>query len=129
MKNRLFSQMSSLVLGVAILFGHSCHVFQGIEIYKDRPILYSCGDFIDDYAVDSTERNDQSFIFTVEITDGSVCGLRLYPTVIRDFRALCAPAEEARYIVQKMQALCREMGTDSAWMEEAGGNKQIAIAI
>ncbi|MGH7273489.1 MAG: CapA family protein, partial [Nitrospiria bacterium] len=28
-------------LGYGILFGHSAHVFHGIEIYKNRPIFYS----------------------------------------------------------------------------------------
>jgi len=55
--------------GADIVFGHSCHVFQGIEIYRGRPILYSTGDFIDDYAADGIERNDESFIFLIEICD------------------------------------------------------------
>ncbi len=52
--------------GADIVLGHSCHVFRGIEIYKERLILYSTGDFVDDYAVDEIERNDESFIFVVE---------------------------------------------------------------
>ena len=47
-----------------------------------RPILYSTGDFVDDYAVDEIERNDESFIFVVETSSYRVTGLRLYPTVI-----------------------------------------------
>jgi poly-gamma-glutamate capsule biosynthesis protein CapA/YwtB (metallophosphatase superfamily) len=35
--------------GADIIFGHSCHVFRGIEFYKGRPILYGAGDFVDDY--------------------------------------------------------------------------------
>src|SRR3990167_3110785 len=38
--------------GADVIFGHSPHVFRGIEIYRSRPIIYSAGDFIDDYAVD-----------------------------------------------------------------------------
>jgi poly-gamma-glutamate capsule biosynthesis protein CapA/YwtB (metallophosphatase superfamily) len=53
--------------GADIIFGHSCHVFQGIEVYEGKPILYSTGDFIDDYAVDEIEKNDQSFIFMVDV--------------------------------------------------------------
>lgn len=36
--------------GADLIFGHSCHVFRGVEVYKNRPIIYSAGDFIDDYA-------------------------------------------------------------------------------
>src|SRR3989344_5430924 len=56
-------------VGADIVFGHSCHVFQGIEFYKGKPILYSTGDFIDDYAVDEIERNDQSFIFFIDFKE------------------------------------------------------------
>jgi poly-gamma-glutamate capsule biosynthesis protein CapA/YwtB (metallophosphatase superfamily) len=32
-----------------LLHGHSSHHTRGIEVYKDRLILYGCGDFITDY--------------------------------------------------------------------------------
>lgn len=32
--------------GVDAIFGGGCHELRGIEIYKDRPIFYSLGDFI-----------------------------------------------------------------------------------
>lgn len=35
--------------GVDIIYGHSSHHPRPIEIYKGRPILYGCGDFINDY--------------------------------------------------------------------------------
>jgi len=38
--------------GADIIHGHSSHVFQGIEVYKNKVIMYDTGDFIDDYAVD-----------------------------------------------------------------------------
>ena len=52
-------------LGADIYWGHSNHMPQGIEIYKNKIIMYDCGDFIDDYAVDPLHRNDLSFIFLV----------------------------------------------------------------
>jgi hypothetical protein len=61
---------SILDLGADIYWGHSNHMPQGIEIYNDRKlIMYDCGDFIDDYAVDSDYRNDLSFIFLLHIDD------------------------------------------------------------
>lgn len=88
--------------GADLVFGHSPHVFRGIEVYKNRPIIYSAGDFIDDYAVDDVEKNDESFIFVVE--KGKE--LLLYPTLIRQFQAVSAPAWE------NMEVLCNEMGTE-----------------
>jgi len=104
--------------GADIVFGHSCHVFQGIELYRGRPILYSTGDFIDDYAVDDMERNDESFIFLIEISDDKTFRLRLYPTLIRHFQARLAEKNEAKKIALKMEKLCRELNTTVKWHEE-----------
>jgi poly-gamma-glutamate capsule biosynthesis protein CapA/YwtB (metallophosphatase superfamily) len=35
--------------GVSIVHGHSSHHPKGNEVYKDRLILYGCGDFLNDY--------------------------------------------------------------------------------
>jgi poly-gamma-glutamate capsule biosynthesis protein CapA/YwtB (metallophosphatase superfamily) len=35
--------------GIDVIHGHSSHHPKGIEIYRDRPILYGCGDFLNDY--------------------------------------------------------------------------------
>ncbi len=70
--------------GVDVVHGHSAHVFQGIETYRDRPILYDTGDFLDDYRVDPDLRNDRSFLFVIRITDGTPTALRLHPVEIAD---------------------------------------------
>lgn len=99
--------------GSDIIFGHSGHVFRGIEIYKKRPIIYSAGDFIDDYAVDEKERNDQSFVFVVEMQDQKITGLRLYPAVIQDMQANLANGFNRGQIASKMRKLCAELGTET----------------
>ncbi len=38
--------------GADLYLGHSAHLFQGVEVYRGRPIFYDAGDFVDDYAVD-----------------------------------------------------------------------------
>jgi len=106
---------SLIEAGADIIFGHSCHVFRGIEIYKGKPIIYGAGDFIDDYAVDEAERNDRSCIFIVG-TDGSrIKNLQLMPTVIRDYQARLADQSEAKIIADKMRDLCLALGTASRW--------------
>src|SRR5690606_34281662 len=35
--------------GVDVVHGHSSHHPKGIEVHRDRPIIYGCGDFIHDY--------------------------------------------------------------------------------
>ena len=53
--------------GVDIIHGHSSHHVQAVEVYKERPILYGCGDFIDDYAVDEAYRNDLGFLYGLDV--------------------------------------------------------------
>jgi poly-gamma-glutamate capsule biosynthesis protein CapA/YwtB (metallophosphatase superfamily) len=104
--------------GADIIFGHSSHVFRGIEFYKDRPILYGAGDFVDDYAIDKIERNDQSFLYVIETTDGIPRGVRLYPTLIRGCHASLAEGVYALAIADKMAELCAAFHTPTCWNQE-----------
>ncbi len=104
--------------GADIIFGHSCHVVRGIEVYQDRPIIYGAGDFIDDYAVDKVERNDQSFLFLIELNGTMISRLLLYPTVIRHFQARRARNSESHAIITRMQELCTQLNTTMTWNEE-----------
>ncbi|TFB55627.1 CapA family protein [Cryobacterium tagatosivorans] len=103
--------------GADVVYGHSPHVVRGVEVYRGRPIIYSAGDFVDDYAVDQFARNDQSFVFLLETDAGLPRDLRLYPTVILDFQARLARGS-ARAIARRMQALCGDLGTPATWSED-----------
>jgi poly-gamma-glutamate capsule biosynthesis protein CapA/YwtB (metallophosphatase superfamily) len=105
--------------GADVVFGHSAHIFRGVEIHRGRPIIYSAGDFIDDYAVDAGERNDQSFIFCVETAGALPVRLQLHPTVITGFQARLA-GKGSQGIATRMQGLCARLGTQSEW--SAGTN-------
>ncbi|MBI5587942.1 MAG: CapA family protein [Deltaproteobacteria bacterium] len=104
--------------GADIVFGHSCHVFQGVELYRGRPIIYGAGDFIDDYAVDEVERNDESFVFIVETDGARLQRLLLYPTMIIRFQARSARGFLAEEIAIKMKTLSSELNTRLKWLEE-----------
>ncbi|MFC4450629.1 CapA family protein [Halorussus aquaticus] len=97
--------------GVDVVHGHSAHVFQAVEVHEGTPVLYDCGDFVDDYAVDSASRNDRSFLFEVEVEDGEISELRLVPTEIDDFAVGEASAEAAEWSRKRMRELSAEFGT------------------
>jgi poly-gamma-glutamate capsule biosynthesis protein CapA/YwtB (metallophosphatase superfamily) len=103
--------------GADIIFGHSCHVFRGIEFYKGRPILYSAGNFVDDYAVDKVERNDQSFIFVLDMAGRTPQSVHLTPTMIRGCHASLAEGLQARAITEKMTELSAELHTGATWSQ------------
>lgn len=98
-------------LGADVYWGHSNHMPQGIEIYKERPILYDCGDFIDDYAVDRLHRNDLSFLFRLEVEREKISSIELIPTMVHDFHANTASSSEAEIIMKRMVDRCGWFGT------------------
>lgn len=115
--------------GADIIFGHSAHVFRGIEIYKrslpspngERKgiIIYSAGNFVDDYAVDEIEKNDESFIFKINTDEKyKLTRMELYPTLIRNLQAKMANELQAEQIAFKMQNLCTKLQTKSNWLPE-----------
>lgn len=99
-------------LGVGVLHGHSAHVFQGVERFGRRLVLYDTGDFLDDYAVDPELRNDWSFVFCVDVrADTTPERLRMIPVRLRYARVDLARGPEAEAICARMQDLCAMFGT------------------
>ena len=107
-------------LGSDFYWGHSNHTPQGIELYQGKAILYSTGDFIDDYAVDPIERNDLSFLFLVEIQNANLERLHLHPVQIDNCRVGIAKGREAVYLERDMQAKCCAFGTTLAFQNHIG---------
>jgi poly-gamma-glutamate synthesis protein (capsule biosynthesis protein) len=98
-------------LGADVYYGHSAHVFQGVEIYRGKPILYDTGDFIDDYAVDPRLRNDRSFLFRLSLEDGALERLELFPVSLPYARVERARGAEREAILDRMVGLSAELGT------------------
>jgi poly-gamma-glutamate capsule biosynthesis protein CapA/YwtB (metallophosphatase superfamily) len=115
----LFRRFARAVIdrGVDVYYGHSAHVFHGVEVYRGKPILYDTGDFIDDYAIHPELRNDWSFLFRVSVEEGSFERLELTPVKLRYARVGLATGEERKEILDRMEVLSAEMGTAFARRE------------
>jgi len=110
---------AALELGVDMLYGHSAHVFQGVEALEGRLILYDTGDFIDDYAVDPALRNDWSFVFLVDISRaGRIERLRLRPVRLRFAQVDLASGAEHQAICDTMRRRSSMLGTALLETEE-----------
>jgi poly-gamma-glutamate capsule biosynthesis protein CapA/YwtB (metallophosphatase superfamily) len=73
--------------GVNVIHGHSAHHVQRMENYKNGVIFYSMGDFIDDYSVDETYRNDLGCLVELEINQSlKIEEIKIYPTKISNFQ-------------------------------------------
>jgi poly-gamma-glutamate capsule biosynthesis protein CapA/YwtB (metallophosphatase superfamily) len=98
--------------GVDVVHGHSSHHPRGIEIHQERPILYGCGDFLNDYeGIRGYERfrGDLTLMYfaALEPASGRLRSLRMTPMRVRRFREHRACAEETEWL---RQVLSREGG-------------------
>jgi len=109
----LFRRFARAVIdaGADLFFGHSAHIFQGIELHKGRPIIYDAGDFVDDYVVDPELRNDWGLLFRLEADGASVRRIELIPTVIRHRQVNHATGPEREAITERVEGLSAELGT------------------
>jgi poly-gamma-glutamate synthesis protein (capsule biosynthesis protein) len=110
--------------GVDVVHGHSAHVIQGVEVYRGRPILYDCGDFVDDYAVKPDLHNDRSFLFELAVEAGVLTALRLVPVEIEREAANRAGEEASRWLRRQMRTLSAEFGTA---LERAGDGLRVPL--
>lgn len=109
-----------LDLGADLYWGHSNHIPQGLEFYQSKVIFYSTGDFIDDYAVDPTERNDLSFLFLLDIQDGHLEPLRLPPVLIDNCRVGMATGHDTAHLERDMEAKCAAFGSHLKFQDNVG---------
>lgn len=105
--------------GVDVIHGHSAHVFHGIEVVDGKPVMYDTGDFVDDYAVDATLRNDHSFLFELTVTEeGSLESLDLIPTVIEGYAVHRARGRSATWCRSTMRERSERFDTTFERVDE-----------
>lgn len=102
--------------GVDIVHGHSSHHVKGIEVYKDRPILYGCGDFLNDYeGISGYEqyRDDLSLMYFADVdpSTGKLAGLRMVPTEVRRFRVNRPGTKDALWLRDVLNREGKRFGT------------------
>lgn len=101
--------------GVDVVHGHSSHHAKGIEVYRDRLVLYGCGDLLNDYeGIRGYEdyRGDLGFMYFPTLdARGQLLELRLVPTRIRHLRVNRADAVETRWLSAMLDREGRGFGT------------------
>lgn len=113
---------AAIDMGWKILFGHSAHIFHGVELHQGCPVIYAAGDLVDDYYVDPVFRNDHQMLFELEVSREALHRIWLHPLVIADCQAHPATEHSRDYILHTATRLCAEMGTtvhrngDKAWI-------------
>ncbi|KAJ5782853.1 Capsule synthesis protein CapA [Penicillium paradoxum] len=103
--------------GVDIVHGHSSHHVQGVEVYHGKLVIYGCGDFVDDYALNEEYRNDLGALWRVVVqeVDGGVGleRLEIFPTRVEQFRANLLDSRDADHVWvrRRIRSLSADLGT------------------
>lgn len=102
--------------GVDIIHGHSSHHPRPIEIYRGKPILYGCGDVIDDYegiGGHQPFRGDLRLLYLAcsDPTGGKLLSLRMIPLRVRRMRLERASQPEAEWLRATLEHTSRPFGT------------------
>lgn len=97
--------------GADVIHGHSAHIFQGIELFNNKIILYDTGDFIDDYVIDPVLRNDLSFLFNISAGKDGIKSLKLFPVRITNYRVNFAKGNDYEWCIKRMKKLSGKFGT------------------
>lgn len=107
--------------GIDVVYGHSSHHVLGIEIYRQKIILYGCGDFLNDYeGIHGYEqfRGDLGLMYflTMDPSAGSLVELRMVPTRIRRLQVTLASREEGAWLKdvlnRESKRFCTVIDTD-----------------
>jgi poly-gamma-glutamate synthesis protein (capsule biosynthesis protein) len=104
------------VASVDIVHGHSSHHPRPLEVYKGKPILYGCGDFLNDYeGIGGYEafRGDLALMYLVTMASATVKLERLLiiPFQIKRFRLHRASARDARWLRDLLNREGRKFAT------------------
>jgi poly-gamma-glutamate synthesis protein (capsule biosynthesis protein) len=100
---------------VDVVHGHSSHHARGIEVHAGRPILYGCGDLLNDYeGISGYEefRSELTLAYLVSLDpSGALASLAMLPYRTRRFRLERASRDDARWLCGTLDRECRALGS------------------
>jgi poly-gamma-glutamate capsule biosynthesis protein CapA/YwtB (metallophosphatase superfamily) len=108
---------------VDVIHGHSSHHVKGIEVYKDKPVIYGCGDFLNDYeGISGYEdfRDDLGLMYFVGMDrlTGELVYLQMTPTRIKRFRVNRASKAEVFWLRDTLNREGKKIGTQVELSED-----------
>ena len=102
--------------GIDIVHGHSSHHPRPIEIYRGKPVLYGCGDVINDYEGISGHKSFRADLRLLYLTrtdpaSGELVSLRMIPLRVRQMRLERASQTDAGWLRTTIEHTSRRFGT------------------
>ena len=100
---------------VDVIHGHSSHHVKGVEVYKQKLIIYGCGDFLNDYEGihgHERQRGDLALMYfpQVEPSTGKLLKLVMVPTQTKYLRVNRAGESDIKWLLETMDRECRKFG-------------------
>ena len=101
---------------VDVIFGHSSHHVKGIEVYRERLILYGCGDLLNDYegigAYDSYRPGLGLMYFaSLDTQARRLVNLAMVPIRVRRFQIQRASDDETAWLLATLNREGQRFGT------------------
>jgi poly-gamma-glutamate capsule biosynthesis protein CapA/YwtB (metallophosphatase superfamily) len=102
--------------GVDVVHGHSSHHPRPMELHHGRLILYSCGDFVDDYeGITGYEqyRDDLrlAWLVAIDTATGNVDDVRIVPFRARRMRLEHAPSPDRAWLCTTLDRISASFGS------------------
>jgi len=102
---------------VDIIYSHSSHHPRGIEVYKNKLILYGTGDFINDYegiiGYEKQYRNDLTLMYfpCIDPSNGNLVSMIMVPMQIKNFRLAHVSVSDADWLCNILNRVGSNLGT------------------
>lgn len=102
--------------GAHIVHGHSSHHPKGIELYRNKLILYGCGDLINDYEGIGGHEDYRAelalmYFAALEPASGDLIALDMVPMRLRRLSLERASHEDAAWLGRRLNRECERFGT------------------
>jgi poly-gamma-glutamate synthesis protein (capsule biosynthesis protein) len=103
------------VAGVDVVHGHSSHHPRAVEVHRGRPILYGCGDFLNDYeGIGGYEAYRAELVLlhfaTLDAHAGGLLRFEMAPFRLARLRLTRASTEEVRWLRATLDRECAKLG-------------------
>ncbi|THK36186.1 CapA family protein [Ensifer sp. MPMI2T] len=101
---------------VSIVYGHSSHHAKAIEVYRNRLILYGCGDFLNDYeGISGYEefRSDLHLMYFAGVNpaNGELTALEIVPLQAHRFSLAYPSRKDVEWLAEALDRNSRPFGT------------------
>lgn len=109
--------------GIDVVHGHSSHHPKAIEVYKNRPVFYGCGDFLNDYEGIGGREEFRSHLVLMyfpsfDVPSGRLVAMDMKALEIRRFRLRRALPQDARWLADVLERESRPLGARVALESE-----------